>query len=57
VTKRRLQAALVCYGALALVAASVLSDRRFLAAVLVLLAGVAVMSITAYLRERCDRDD
>jgi len=40
---------------LALLAVIFLSDRRFVIAVLAVLAGLAVMSITAYLRERYDR--
>ena len=56
-TARRLQAALACYVILSLVASLLLTDRRFLVAVLVVFAGLAVMSVTAYLRERLGRDD
>ena len=56
-TLRRLKAALACYVILALIAWGSLSDRRFLIAVLLVLAGLVVMSVTAYLRERYDGDD
>lgn len=56
-TPGRFKAALACYGLLALVAAVLLEDRRFLIAVLVVLAGLTVMSVTAYLRERYDREE
>lgn len=51
-TLRRLQGALISYAALAVIAILVLRDWRFRTAVLVLLAGLALMSYTAYLRER-----
>jgi len=50
VTKRRLQGALICYGALALVAGVALRGR-FLAVVLVLLAGLVVKSWVVYKKE------
>ncbi len=53
-TKRRLRGALVSYAVLALIAVLSLDDHRFLIAVLVLLAGLAVMSYTAFLREKLD---
>lgn len=55
VTLSRLRVALLSYAVLALLAVIFLSDRRFVIAVLAVLAGLAVMSITAYLRERYDR--
>lgn len=55
-TKRRLRGALSCYAILALVAFLVLDDERFLIAVVALLGGLAVMSYTAYLREKLDGD-
>lgn len=55
VTLRRLRAALLSYTVLALLAAIFLTDRRFLIGVLAVLAGLAVMSVTAYFRERYDR--
>ena len=53
-TKRRLRGALACYAVLALLAILALDDQRFQIAVLLLLAGLAVMSYTAYLREKLD---
>ena len=51
-TRRRLRGALASYLVLAAIALGVLHDWRFRTAVLVLLAGLALMSYTAYLRER-----
>ena len=56
-TKRRLKRSLACYGVLALIALMTLSNQRLLLAVLVLMAGLAVMSYTAYLRERLHGGD